>query len=622
MFRLFALFLLLALPVEASAQGLGTTGGNIISPGISVYVSPQLGMQVINTSGAGATPWPTTLQIGGSRLWNTQDAATNRDDWKDIETARGVYSWTALDNVITAMQANLGTSAPLNFTFGDVPAWANASAGRDVLPTSYQDLYDFATAIVTHTAGKILYWEIWNEASITAWCQEPDTTQCTAAHMATISQNLYSIIKGIQPSAIVLCPSSTTSNGPAWFQGFLAAGGGAYCDQFAYHGYQWVASNQAGGITNGTNPLGEQVLDIFNQYSYAAQAAGYGSTVINDTERSWSVGSPQLQISSTTLQAANIAVVLLLEYAKVGLANWFGYDVISQNSGQLRNNATGALYPAGTAFKNVAFWLNRSTVTTPFARTAGTQLLTNTNATTGTTVGTLGGGSPTGTLPTGWSGQFTDAAHGMSFAVAATGTENGIPYFDLHVSGTYSGGGNGFAQIIFVYPYIAESAGTYLWLSAHIKLSAGTLANIPYASLNVSDESTSTGGYLDNNTVDYNAPNSLSLDKQVFSGAAVLQAGPYAAPFFQINYNTSVAVDATFRIGAPSLDTGSVWKGTILGWDGNSRDIAWATDNGSESFSTSYANYCDLSGVSHAVIANAVTLTSQPILLQASAACH
>ncbi len=78
------------------------------------------------------------------------------------------------------------------------------------------------TAVVTHAAGKIKVWEIWNEPTV------PGYWQGTNQQMLRLAQDAYGIIKAIDPNALVTTPAPSTGiNGVAnWMGPYLALGGG------------------------------------------------------------------------------------------------------------------------------------------------------------------------------------------------------------------------------------------------------------------------------------------------------------------------------------------------------------------------------------------------------------
>ena len=164
--------------------------------------------------------WP-TITVNGARLWDTGTY------WATINTSDGVYDFHVLDNWTTAAQSN---GVDLIYAFGLVPTWAssqpnlvcgtgiNFNLGSCAPPNDLnadgtgtdQHWKDFVTAIVTHAAGSIKYWELWNEPTIAAYWQGND------AQLVRMASDAYSIIKSIDPSAQVTTPSPSTGiNGVA-----------------------------------------------------------------------------------------------------------------------------------------------------------------------------------------------------------------------------------------------------------------------------------------------------------------------------------------------------------------------------------------------------------------------
>jgi hypothetical protein len=62
------------------------------------------------------TPWPTP-PIFGLRLWDTGTG------WGQINTAKGIYDWTTLDNWIAAAGTH---TDQLIYVFGMTPTWASS----------------------------------------------------------------------------------------------------------------------------------------------------------------------------------------------------------------------------------------------------------------------------------------------------------------------------------------------------------------------------------------------------------------------------------------------------------------------------------------------------------------
>src|SRR6185369_11733990 len=118
--------------------------------------STFFGMHILHAVN-GSTPWPTD-QFGAIRLWDSGV------DWHDINTAQGVYDWSAFDKWMSLAQQH---GVEVTYTFGRVPSWANGGKGTTVPMTNMQYWDDFVRAIATRSAGRVKYWEIWNEPNDT-----------------------------------------------------------------------------------------------------------------------------------------------------------------------------------------------------------------------------------------------------------------------------------------------------------------------------------------------------------------------------------------------------------------------------------------------------------------------
>ena len=155
----------------------------------------------MNTGRVNASlPWP-SVPLGTIRLWNT---GTN---WNDLEPSRDTYDWSNLDHYIGLAQSH---DVDLLYTFGGTAQWAASGAssqckyntGSCYPPTNIQDWDNFVTAVVAHSAGRIKYWEIWNEANLPPyWTGDIPT-------LIVMAQHAYKIIKTADPTFQVLCPSS------------------------------------------------------------------------------------------------------------------------------------------------------------------------------------------------------------------------------------------------------------------------------------------------------------------------------------------------------------------------------------------------------------------------------
>lgn len=276
-------------------------------------------------------PWP-TLDFNAVRLWGAIY-------WAQVNPAPGSYNWTRFDRIVQeAEQRRLDVVFNLAYT----PRWAAAS--RDALPafspgasSPPADLgvwEDWVRSAVTRAAGRIRYWEIWNEP------EDPKYYSGDVETMVRLQQRAYEIIKSIDPTLIVLTPSSNgTAEGYRWQAAFLEKGGGRYADVFAFHGYV-------------SDP--EAVLPVIQRFKGMLAAQGLQGKPIWDTEAGWPLKDAN--------QAAYLARSYLLKWAMgVDRSYWYEVDGGGSDFGRLWEPSSGLL-ASGVAFQTVRHWLEGARV--------------------------------------------------------------------------------------------------------------------------------------------------------------------------------------------------------------------------------------------------------------------
>jgi len=306
-------------------------------------------------------PWP-AIPFGAMRLWDTGT------QWAALNPAEGSYDWPQLDSWFALAAKNGKTD--LLYTLGVVPTWASSKPGDqtcvsqanpagscdppyDLNPdgTGTDKLWqDYVTALVNHAAGRIKYWELWNEPDIASeWSG-------TTAQMVRMAKDAYTIIKAADPAALVLTPSAVNA-GPSgtikvWLPAYLAAGGGAYADMVAFHGYINPALGQAP----------EAIANTVDQVTSSLTGA-LASKPIWNTEGAWPNDS---SIPNANLQAAFVARMYLVQWSKgISRFYWFQYG----------NSETGTFWtPMGPDAAEIAYgqvydWLVGATIATPCSAT-------------------------------------------------------------------------------------------------------------------------------------------------------------------------------------------------------------------------------------------------------------
>jgi hypothetical protein len=260
-----------------------------------------------NIGGSGVpTAWPswspTTV-----RLWNTYgyDSSTGVYEgisWASINTASGVYDWTLFDAVLAKLKAKGVTD--LTYTFSQTPTWAGGGANNDAAPSSNQYLSSFATAVAQRAIADglpIRNWETWNEpnSGVGSWTG-------TNAQMVAMARTIHSAVKAVDPSYLVLTPSPQ-GDATSWMSSYLTAGGGAYADVMAFHGY--------------TSSAPETIATLIDSYKSVFATYGQSGKPIWDTE------AMDLTTSNPALQARFLAIYYLVQQAKgVSRFYWYAYD--------------------------------------------------------------------------------------------------------------------------------------------------------------------------------------------------------------------------------------------------------------------------------------------------------
>jgi hypothetical protein len=285
-----------------------------------------------------------TMLFGTTRSWDAYPAL----DWADSNPSAGVYDFTSLDKFISLNQSH-GTE--IIYTFGRTPLWASSQPnapgpygrGQCAPPTDLSAWDNYVRAIATHAAGRIKYWEIWNEPNaLNFYCGDIPT-------MVTMAQHASRIIKRIDPSALTLSPGVTGGPGPRWLAEFLSRGGSNYVDVIAFHGY-WSAR-------------AEDVVDVISSYKTVMAANGATRKPLWDTESSWS-GFGNLGTPNTAQQVGFVAKDYLLHWSQgVSRFVWYAYDG-GPIWGGLWTSGIGES-PAAASYKETYRWMVGATLTAP-----------------------------------------------------------------------------------------------------------------------------------------------------------------------------------------------------------------------------------------------------------------
>jgi len=288
------------------------------SPVGAQQVSPQLFGMHMTGGVTGAEPWPVD-SISGVRLWDSNTP------WSQLNPSQGTYNWSILNIWLNHAQDH---GVDVLYTFGRTPQWASSNPNDSTCgnePGSCdppndlnadgtgtdQHWKDFVTAIATFSAGRIHYWEIWDEAP------NPFRWNGTDAQLIRMASDARAIIHSIDSTAVITTPSGSLryANDMTWWSNYLAAGGGNFADVIAYHGY----------IQPGKGlPVPEKLVSLLTQFNQILKTYGQSAKPVWDTEASWG-GTILTGLTDFDMQAGFTARFYLI-HQSIGTQRLYWYE--------------------------------------------------------------------------------------------------------------------------------------------------------------------------------------------------------------------------------------------------------------------------------------------------------
>jgi len=325
--RLALLTLLLAFPLLVCADGTIH-----LAPPQQPVPATLFGMHFHHVGGV--TPWP-SVPIAEWRLWDTHVA------WPDLEPKKGQWHLETLDAYLTlAAQHHAAVLLPLGLS----PQWASArpmehsvyQPGFAAEPRDIDDWRNYVTVVARHCKGRVQAYEIWNEPN------SKEFWTGSVSQMVALTRAASTIIRSIDPQAIIVSPSATTSAGVPWLSQFLQMGGGQYVDVIGYHFYV------------GPQPP-EAMIPLIQSVKQTMRENGAGDKPLWNTEFSWPAPKP---FPSEDLAAAYLARAYILNWAAgVQRAYWYAWDNHTFVATQTTRADNQTLTPAGQAYGIIQKWL-------------------------------------------------------------------------------------------------------------------------------------------------------------------------------------------------------------------------------------------------------------------------
>jgi hypothetical protein len=284
--------------------------------------------------------WP-NVPLGAIRLWDTGTS------WRALNPAPGVYEWSKLDEWFRiAKQHNVD----ILYTFGRTPDWASSNPqaqcsygpGQCASPKDLRAWDEFVRALAAHSAGRIKYWEIWNEAN------RPESWTGGIPQLVDMAKRAKTIIQAVDLNAVILTPSATGKDGPEWLAAYLKSGGADPADVIAFHGYC------------GTDP--ENLAVLLEKYKLVVAEHGLRKKPLWDTEASWGKSD---KLPDQRERAAFLAVAYLLHLSN-GIERFYWYAWDNAEWGTLARGSE--MEPAGHALRQITELVQSSSLEKPCAR--------------------------------------------------------------------------------------------------------------------------------------------------------------------------------------------------------------------------------------------------------------
>lgn len=180
-----------------------------------------------------------------------------------------------------------------------------------------------------------------------------------------------------------------------------------------------------------------------------------------------------------------------------------------------------------------------------------------------------------GIMPSRWT--LNANTQGLNWNVVSTGTESGIPYVDLRVSGTSSGTLN--ADVTPEILAAAAALGEIWTASFYIRRIAGSLAGLNVIAFFMREFS-GVGAFLGQTSlnVGFDAASFLA-SRRILTSSVLNPSTGIVDLSFQVFPFAGATVDVTFRLAAPQLELGSFATSPILNPVGAPAVTTRAADN-------------------------------------------
>lgn len=288
-------------------------------------------------------------RVGAIRLW---DAGVQ---WRQVETARGVFDWTALDAAVANAEA-LGAREIL-YTLGSTPQWAATDRdsehalygpGSNSHPRRAGYYLDYLRAVATRYRGRITAYQVWNEANLR------DFYLGTPTQLAALTRAARTALRSVDRSAKLVAASTTVRAG-----GPVGAWGRAYGAAMRRVGWpvDAVSAHFYPPATSGPDTRVAYIRTVTAYY----RRHGAAAKPLWDTEISYGDRRAHMAVQReyTGATAATYVARTYIDAMQHSVARvfWYGWDIHVLGT-DMTAAADGSVSPGGRAFLAVQAWMS------------------------------------------------------------------------------------------------------------------------------------------------------------------------------------------------------------------------------------------------------------------------
>lgn len=299
--------------------------------------------------------------FGAVRIWS--GAAQAR--WRDINRSKGVFEFSELDKHV---ETSVALGMDVMYTLGQTPEWASVrptesgfgGMGAAAEPADLNDWYAYVHGVVNRYKGRITAYEVMNEPRIPEAIKSisPGFFSGSTASLIEMTKVVKYVVNRYDPGSKVVCPAFDGADvGLKRMEYFLQAGGGYYCDVFAFHFYlKNETIDEYVSLVNSVNALKKRYGFNAKPLWNTEMGVVVAQSGVNVTARA-STGPLSVIFDEQDAAAFAAKVAVTSGYLGVDRVYWFAHDSSSMGS-TYSNKSLGKLNDLGLAYKNVWGWLN------------------------------------------------------------------------------------------------------------------------------------------------------------------------------------------------------------------------------------------------------------------------